>query len=97
MLGEKDAAIKEAERAITLLPSAKDAVDGPGSEENLAVVEAIVGDKNRAIPRLQHLLQIPYTTNQLLYQLSYAGKNAAHINAHRSLEQVACLRNVNAS
>src|SRR4029077_17498280 len=36
-------------------------------------------------------------TNQLLYQLSYAGKNAAHINAHRGLEQVACLRNVNAS
>ena len=28
-------------------------------------------------------------TNQLLYQLSYAGKNAAHINAHRRLEQVA--------
>ena len=30
-------------------------------------------------------------TNQLLYQLSYAGKNAAHINAHRRLEQVAKL------
>ena len=31
VLGEKDAAIKEAERAITLLPSGKDAVDGPGT------------------------------------------------------------------
>ena len=61
MLGEKDAAIKEAERAITLLPSAKDAVDGPKFEENLAVVEVLVGDKNGAIPRLQRLLQIPYT------------------------------------
>jgi TolB-like protein/class 3 adenylate cyclase len=60
VLGEKDAAIKEAERAITLLPSAKDAVDGPGYEENLAAVEAGVGDKNRAIPRLQRLLAIPY-------------------------------------
>ena len=28
-------------------------------------------------------------TNQLLYQLSYAGENAAHINARRLLEQVA--------
>jgi hypothetical protein len=28
-------------------------------------------------------------TNQLLYQLSYAGKNAAHINAWRRLKQVA--------
>ena len=60
VLGEKDAAIKEAERAITLLPTGKDAADGPLGEENLAFVEAMVGDKNRAIPRLQHLLQIPY-------------------------------------
>src|SRR2546421_5649160 len=34
VLGEKDASIKEAERAITLLPSGKDAVDGAGYEEN---------------------------------------------------------------
>src|SRR5438874_8975147 len=62
VLGEKDAAIKEAERAITLLPSAKDAVDGPKYEEQLASVEVIVGDKDRAIPRLQHLLETPYTS-----------------------------------
>jgi TolB-like protein/class 3 adenylate cyclase len=61
VLGQKDAAIKEAERAITLLPSGKDAVDGPRQAENLASVEALVGDKNRAIPRLQRLLEIPYT------------------------------------
>jgi TolB-like protein/cytochrome c-type biogenesis protein CcmH/NrfG len=61
VLGEKDAAIKEAERAITLLPSGKDAVDGPRAEENLAFVEHLVGDKDSAIPRLQHLLQIPYS------------------------------------
>jgi TolB-like protein len=60
-LGEKDAAIREAERAITLLPSAQDAVDGPSFEEQLAFVEALVGDKNRAISTLQHLLQIPYS------------------------------------
>ena len=60
VLGQKDAAIKEAERAITLLPSDKDAVDGPRGEEILASVEVLVGDKDRAIPRLQHLLEIPY-------------------------------------
>jgi len=60
VLGQKDAAIKEAERAITLLPTGKDAVDGPRAEENLAYVEVLVGDKNRAIPRLQHLLEVPY-------------------------------------
>jgi hypothetical protein len=61
VLGQKDAAIKEAERAITLLPSGKDAVDGPRGEENLAFVEGLVGEKNRAIPRLQRLLEIPYS------------------------------------
>jgi TolB-like protein/class 3 adenylate cyclase/Flp pilus assembly protein TadD len=60
VLGEKDAAIKEAERAITLLPSVKDAVDGPGYVDNLAFVEVMVGEGSRAIPRLQRLLEIPY-------------------------------------
>ena len=61
VLGQKDAAIKEAERAITLRPTVKDAVDGPRNEENLAFVEVLVGDKNRAIARLQRLLEIPYS------------------------------------
>jgi hypothetical protein len=60
VLGQKDAAIKEAERMITLLPTVKDAVAGPTYEQNLAYVEILVGDKNRAIPRLQRLLEIPY-------------------------------------
>jgi hypothetical protein len=46
---------------IALLPSGKDAVDGPRNEENLAFVEVLVGDKNGAIPRLQRLLEIPYS------------------------------------
>ena len=62
VLGQKDAAIKEAERAIALLPSEKDAVTGPKAEETLASVEVLVGDKNRAIPRLQRLLEIPYAS-----------------------------------
>jgi hypothetical protein len=45
---------------MTLLPSEKDAVDGPGYEEHLAAVEAKVGDKDRAISRVQRLLEIPY-------------------------------------
>ncbi|PYK20771.1 MAG: hypothetical protein DME55_01135, partial [Verrucomicrobia bacterium] len=36
VLGDTEPAVKEAERAIMLLPSGKDAVDGPGTEENLA-------------------------------------------------------------
>jgi hypothetical protein len=61
VLGQKDAAIKEAERAIAPRPSGKDAVDGPTNEENLAFVKVLVGDKNRAIPTQQRLLEIPYS------------------------------------
>ena len=35
--------------------------------------------------------------HQLLYQLSYAGKNDAHIDARHRLKQVADLTNVSAS
>jgi tetratricopeptide (TPR) repeat protein len=59
-LGEKDLALKEAERATMLLPSAKDAVDGPGTEENLALVQTIIGKSARAISTLTRLLQKPF-------------------------------------
>jgi TolB-like protein/Tfp pilus assembly protein PilF len=58
-LGEKDPALREAERAITLLPSAKDAVDGPGAEENLALIQAMFGENRPAIATLSRLLQTP--------------------------------------
>ena len=60
MLNEKDSALKEANRAITLVPSSKDRLSGPGFEENLALVEMIIGENNRAISTLTRLLQTPY-------------------------------------
>jgi serine/threonine-protein kinase len=59
-LGEKNSALKEAERAITLLPRAKDAVGGPKLEENLALIQTVVGENVRAISTLTQLLQTPY-------------------------------------
>ena len=61
-LGEKNSALKEAERAITLLPSAKDRVYGPGFEENLALIQTIFGENNRAISTLTRLLKTPYSS-----------------------------------
>jgi TolB-like protein/Tfp pilus assembly protein PilF len=58
-MGEKDTALKEAERAIMLLPSAKDRVSGPGFEENLAVIQMIFGETSRPISTLSRLLQTP--------------------------------------
>ena len=43
-MGEKDLALKLAERAIMLLPRAKDPVHGPRLEENLAVIQTMVGE-----------------------------------------------------
>jgi serine/threonine protein kinase/Tfp pilus assembly protein PilF len=60
VLGEKDPALKEAERAIMLLPSSKDAVDGPALEEKLALIQAMFGENSRAISTLRRLLQTPF-------------------------------------
>jgi tetratricopeptide (TPR) repeat protein len=60
VLGNKELALKEAERATMLLPSTKDAVDGPGAEENLALIQTIFGENQRAISTLGQLLQKPF-------------------------------------
>jgi serine/threonine-protein kinase len=59
MAGEKDSALKAAEQAIALLPSAKDRVWGPSLEENLALIQTIVGEKSRAIEILAQRLKTP--------------------------------------
>jgi hypothetical protein len=59
-LGEKDSALREAERAVMLLPSAKDAVDGPAAEEKLALVQAMFGQNSRAISTIRRLLDMPF-------------------------------------
>jgi serine/threonine-protein kinase len=62
-MGEKDSALKLAERAIMLSPRAKDAGSGPGLEENLARIQANFGENSRAISTLAQLLQTPYAAN----------------------------------
>jgi TolB-like protein/Flp pilus assembly protein TadD len=59
-LGNKEAALREAERAVSLLPASEDPVFGPGMEEALAGVEAQVGESERAITRIERLLTTPY-------------------------------------
>jgi serine/threonine protein kinase/Tfp pilus assembly protein PilF len=58
--GEKDSALKEAERAIMLLPSGKDRVQEPALEENQALIYTMLGENSRAISILTRLLQTPY-------------------------------------
>jgi len=58
-LGEKEASIREGNRAIELLPVSVDAFEGPGLVEDLAEVYAVSGDKARAIELLDGLLSRP--------------------------------------
>ncbi len=58
-LGEKDAAVAEAQRAIDLRPESKDAFEGPQVTEQVAQVYTILGDNARAIELLDELLSRP--------------------------------------
>jgi TolB-like protein/Tfp pilus assembly protein PilF len=59
VLGEKEAALKEAERAVML----KDRLLGPTLEENLAVIQMMVGENSsRVISTLTRLLKTPYVS-----------------------------------
>ena len=59
-LGDNNAALALAERAITMVPIEKDALTGPRSLEILARVAARTGDVDRSISALEKLLSIPY-------------------------------------
>ena len=58
-LGEKDAAIAEAKRAMELLPESVDAFEGPNMTERLAEVYALAGEPDKAIDLLDGLLSRP--------------------------------------
>ena len=62
-MGEKDSALKEAERAIMLRPTVKDRLEGPGLEENLAFIQMIFGENSSAISTLTRLLHTPYQSS----------------------------------
>jgi tetratricopeptide (TPR) repeat protein len=60
VLGQRDSALKEAERAIMLAASAKDDVHRAGYEEILALIHTVLGENSRAISTLTQLLKTPY-------------------------------------
>ena len=58
-LGDREAAMEYAERAVNLMPVSKDALTGASGETVRARVEARFGDRDRAIPALARLLKLP--------------------------------------
>jgi len=59
VLGEKDLALKAAERAL-MLDRAKDLLLARTNQEGLAIIQTMVGENSRAISILTELLQKPY-------------------------------------
>jgi len=59
-LGEAWAAVAEGQKAMAIRPTSKDQLEGPGEEESLARIYALLRDADHAIPILKRLLQIPY-------------------------------------
>lgn len=58
-LGRKEEAVREAKRAVELLPVASDAVEGPALLSNLATVYAQVGETDRSLDVLQQAVALP--------------------------------------
>jgi TolB-like protein/Flp pilus assembly protein TadD len=59
-LGRKDEALREAQRAIELLPPEKDAVNGHQLLARLATVYAAIGNKDRTLDLLEDGMRLPY-------------------------------------
>src|SRR6266498_506178 len=60
-MGEKDSALKLAERAIIVLPRAKDPLVGSRYEENLAFIQTIFGENSRAMSTLTQLVHTSHS------------------------------------
>jgi predicted Zn-dependent protease len=58
-LGRKEEAIKEAERAVEMLPVSEDAVDGPSLVYNLAAVYGMVNERDLAFQELTISVETP--------------------------------------
>jgi tetratricopeptide (TPR) repeat protein len=58
-LGRKEEAIREAQRAVDLMPIANDSQWGPASIANLALVYAWTGERDRALEQLKSVATLP--------------------------------------
>src|SRR6266496_1077877 len=58
-LGRKEEAIREAQRAVELMPITKDSLNGPSMVANLALVYSWTGERERALEQLAKVATLP--------------------------------------
>ncbi len=68
-LGRKEDALREATRAVALLPISKDALLGSDIETDRAGVEARVGETGSAVEHIRELLKIPCSLSPALLRI----------------------------
>ncbi len=59
-LGRRDEAVREGEKGVELLPVARDAFTGAYLQHQLVRIYMVLGERDKALDRLEPLLQIPY-------------------------------------
>jgi tetratricopeptide (TPR) repeat protein len=59
-LGRRQEAMREGEQAVALKPVAKDAVEGPYLQHQLARIYLRVGENQKALDRIEPLLELSY-------------------------------------
>jgi len=70
LLGKKDEAIAEGEKAVQLRPENQDALDGTVMNAILALIYVRVGEKERALTLLEHLLAVPGPVDTANYSVT---------------------------
>jgi TolB-like protein/Tfp pilus assembly protein PilF len=70
LMGQKNDAIREGQRAVELKPESKDAVDGPLMIGYLALICARVGENDLAIPLIENLLKTPGAVDSANYSIT---------------------------
>ena len=68
--GRKDDAIREGRRAVELKPESKDAFDGAGMSSYLALIYALVGEADQAMPLIERLLKTPGAVDSIDYSIT---------------------------
>ena len=70
LMGRKDDAMREGQRAVELKPESKDAVDGTLMSGYLALIYARVGENDLAIPLIERLLKTPGPVDSANYSIT---------------------------
>ena len=86
LLGNKEEAIREGQRAVELMPTSKSAIDGAMMIQYLAVIYAWTGDKDRAIERLTESSEAAREPCDLWPSASPI-RSGTHCGATRALKQ----------